>query len=121
MWPEVMVEILRCQDQWGRTVVLTRERWVTHVLRGRRREYFQGNERACVESKVTHPEFVKHDIDFSNRECFYRPSPLPPPYGGVFVKVVVAYQTRANGVDLGTVITVHLTSGPKTGEIQERP
>ncbi len=64
---------------------------------------------------------VKHDVDYPDRECFYRPSPLPPPYGGVFVKVVVRYEPSPIGPDTGTVVTVHLTADPKTGEKRKWP
>lgn len=110
-----MAAVLRCRDRWGRTVVLNEDRWVHHVLR--RRPYFRGHERACVEETLGDPEFVTLDADDPTRRCFYRPSPLPHPYGGVLVKVVVAYRADlAGGPDAGTVVTVYPIPKQKSGE-----
>lgn len=114
-----MVVVLRCKDRWRRDVELTDSCWVDHVLR--RRPYFLGCEGACVGDTLQHPTFVNHDVDFADRECFYRPSPLPPPHQGFLVKVVVAYRF-INGADQeGTVVTVHLTANPKPGENRKWP
>jgi hypothetical protein len=110
-----MADLLRCQDRWGRTVVLDEDRWIDHVLR--RRPYFRGRERSCVEETLADPEFVTLDVDDPTRRCFYRPSPLPRPHADVLIKVVVAYRANPDGgPDTGTVVTVYPMPKQKTGE-----
>ncbi len=93
--------------------------WMTHVLP--RRPYFAGNEE-CVRETLTDPHFVKIDADLVERECFYRPSPLPYPYGGVYAKVVVAFRRDPLlGVDIGEVVMVYLTDRSKSGEKHKWP
>ena len=114
-----MAVVLRSRDRFGRDVVLTRRCWSDHVLR--RRPYFAGQERIVAQA-LTSPTFVNHDVDYRDRECFYVPSPLPYPYGGLWVKVVVAYTPAiALGRAAGTVVTVHLTDKEKPGEVRKWP
>lgn len=115
-----MATLLAGKDRWGRSVVLGEECWERHVLP--RRPYFAGQERPCVEDTLKSPSVVKHDVDYPTRECFNRPSPLPYPHGGLFVKVVVVYAPFDGvGAEVGTVVTVHLTGDPKAGEKRKWP
>lgn len=110
-----MAEVLRCRDRWGRMIVFDEPVWFDHVLR--RRPSFRGQERSCVEETLSDPDFVTRDIDDPGRLCFDRSSPLPYPYGGVLVKVVVAYRTDpVAGPEAGTVVTVYPIPKHKTGE-----
>jgi hypothetical protein len=106
-----MAAVLECADRWGRSVTLHDRCWYDHVVR--RRPYFAGNEHSCVAAIVANPSFVRRDVDYADRACFYGLSPLPPPYDGLLVKVVVTYELVGPAPARGTVITVHLTSDPK--------
>lgn len=110
----MMAIILEGEDRWDRPVVLHPSCWVDHVVR--RRPDFAGQEQSCVGTILAAPAFVRRDADFSDRECFYGPSPLSPPFDGLLVKVVVAYTMVGPARFRGTVVTVHLTSGPKLKE-----
>ncbi|MBA2277959.1 MAG: hypothetical protein H0W06_09385 [Chloroflexia bacterium] len=111
--------IFRCLDHWGRAVILTERRWAEHVLS--RRPYFAGHEED-VRDTITDPAFVVYDIDYPSRENYYRPSPLPYPYAGVLIKVVVDFRGRESSLSPGgTMVTVYLTSGKKPGEEQRWP
>ncbi|MDP9364692.1 MAG: hypothetical protein M3Q10_10800 [Chloroflexota bacterium] len=114
-----MGEILRRTDRWGREIVLDDDCWYGHVVR--RRSYFSGRELDCVGEALTAPSLVTHDVDDLDRECFYRPSPLPRPYGGLLVKVVVDFASADVATGEGLVVTVHLTPKPKPGEQQKWP
>ncbi len=109
-----MTVILECEDRWRQAVVLHDRTWNDHVLS--RRPYFAGHEQACVAAILAGPSFVRRDVDYPDRACFYGPSPLPSPHHDLLVKVVVAYAPAGPGVSQGTVVTVHLTSNLKTGE-----
>ena len=114
-----MTEILRCPDQWGREILLNEDRWFGHVVS--RRPYFLGRENDCVGEILIRPSFVTYDVDDPSRECFYGPSPLPRPYGGLLVKVVVDFAAVETVPGGGLVVTVRLTPKPKPGEQQKWP
>lgn len=114
-----MGEILRRTDRWGREIVLDDEGWYGHIVP--RRTYFSGREQEYVDETLTGPSIVTVDVDDPARECFYRPSPLPRPYGGLLVKVVVDFSSTEVDAGEGLVVTVYLTPKPKPGELRRWP
>lgn len=112
-----MVELMRCVDQWGRDIVLTQDRWDDHILPGH--PQLRGNE-AGVEQVLTDPWVVMHDEVFPDRENFYRPFTLPPPYDRAYPKVCVGFRQPAPGKPvIGFVVTAYTTSTIKAGETQK--
>jgi hypothetical protein len=115
-----MAEILRATDRWGRAIVLKEANWRFHILA--RRPYFNGYENACIGDTIEKPDQVVYDVDYENRENFYRQSPLPPPYDRVFVKVIVEFTEEDDGgTASGEVVTMYLTDRMKPGERQKWP
>lgn len=102
-------DLFRLVDHWGRTVVLTETQWIDHVLP--RHPELLGHD-ALVEAVLRDPHFVNLDATRGNRETFYAPSPLPPPYSRVYVKVVVEFSR----VSLGEVKTAFFTNHARPGE-----
>jgi hypothetical protein len=91
------METLRCQDPWGREIVLLDAHWYGKIL-------IDHPELAdaldAVEQTLTDPELVNYDKAYENREVYYRRTSLPAPYGWSLVKVIVEFAG-----DEGEVIT----------------
>lgn len=102
-------ELFRLVDRCGRTVVLTEAQWIDHVLP--RHPELLGHE-TMLEAVLRDPLFVNHDATRGSRETFYAPSPLPPPYGRAYVKVVVEFSTASSG----QVKTAFFANHPRPGE-----
>lgn len=84
-----MVELLRCQDRWGRWIVLDTDQWNDHVLVGHPElAGFEDRLRATL----TAPDYVTEDRDHSTREHFYRSKILPDPWYRTFLNVCVDFQ-----------------------------
>ncbi|MBX6723469.1 MAG: hypothetical protein IRY92_09580 [Dactylosporangium sp.] len=112
-----MAEILRCRDQWGRTIVLTGERWQNHILL--EHAELTGNL-DCVRIALEDPYCVMFDRDFPSRENFYRPFTLPRPYDRTYLKVCVDFGPGNPISDAdGYVVTAYSTLTIKGGETQK--
>ena len=107
-----MAETFRCTDRWGRLIVLREDRWETHIIL--RHPEFRGGQ-TIVETILTDPAFVNYDRSRRDREVFYRPSPLPEPFGGLYVRVVVEFRAA------GEVVTAHLIVEPHRKETRKWP
>src|SRR5439155_2066283 len=77
-----------CYDPLGRHVVLMDDIWYGKILR-KRPELSSAVD--ALELTLTDPEMICDDKQFPNRECYYRESMLPAPYGWSAVKVVVEF------------------------------
>ena len=109
-----MPELFRCTDPWGREIVLSLERWRDHVLGGH--PELAGHE-ALLEAALTRPSYVNRDAVREDREAFYAPSPLPPPYGRSLVKVVVEFgDAGSDRPTVGRVITAYFANKPRPRE-----
>lgn len=63
------------------------------------------------------PWCIYADLDYSDRECYYRRSLLAPPYDEDFLKVVGAFELPdALGIARGRIVTAFLTPTVKPGE-----
>lgn len=92
-----MVELLRCQDRWGRWIILDADQWIGHVLVRHNQLTDQENAvRATVES----PEIVTRDLSDPRREQYYRPSILLPPLDRTYLKVCVDFS-----MSIGFIVT----------------
>lgn len=107
-----MAEVFRCVDRWGRGIVLTDERWLSHVVA--HHPEFLGYER-IVEATLMDPDFVNRDRQRVLREVFYRASSVLDPGAGLLVRVVVEF-----GV-MGRVVTAHLIPKPHQKERRRWP
>lgn len=109
-----MAEVLRCQDRWGRDVVLHDSCWDGHVISGH--PEMDGNM-ACVLTVIKDPHCVTHDVNDADGENFYRAFTLPAPFDRSYLKVCVRYQhTHRPGTTYGVVVTAYSTSSIKQGE-----
>ena len=107
-----MADVFRVTDRWGRVIVLTQDQWSSHIVA--RRAYFSGRA-SIVADTLTAPAFVNHDKTYPDREAFYRPSPLPYPYGRSLIRVIVHFGA------IGEVITAHLIEKPHRKEVRKWP
>lgn len=112
-----MAEILRCTDQWGRTITLAQARWQGHILVNHPE---MAGQEAIVQQTLTDPICVNHDKDFPDRENFYRPFVFRPPRTLAYMKVCVEFRNRAFGQGArGEVVTAYPTTSIKQGEARK--
>lgn len=110
----LVAEFLRCVDQWGRTVVLMKDRWHDHILT--EHAELAGNQ-DCICQALASPTEARHDIDYLDRESFYAAFILPPPWQLTYLKVSVQYMhNQLSGEATGEVITAYATPSIKKGE-----
>ena len=100
-------------DPFGRTILLSRAVWQTHVLT--QRPWMAGNEESLVQA-IAAPSWINHDVDYEDRECFYAEHALPA-FPHLLIKVVVQFDDDANG----TVITVYPLKRQKASEARKWP
>lgn len=100
-----MMEVLRCQDRWGREIVLTTERWYGKILRKHR----EMTENAIRQAPID-PDQVNLDKSLAAVEVFSREVVLPAPHGRSLVKVCVRFaRDEYEGVEVGKIISAYTT------------
>lgn len=77
----------------------SREYWESHIVA--RHPEMDGHEDEAVDV-ITAPLAIYQSDTHANRNVFYRPSGLPSPFHGGFVRVIVEYEGNA-----GILITAH--------------
>lgn len=107
------MDVLSCRDRWGRTIFLPQTNWDDKILLDH--PELIGNEES-VRQTLTDPDLVAHDVDYPDRESFYRRRALPPPDDQDFLKVSVGFTQGATGEPIGRVITAYSIVGIKRGE-----
>ena len=100
-----MAEFLRCVDRWGREVVLYEDTWYDKILSVHPEVSGQLDP---VEQTVAYPDRVNFDAAHDNGENYYRFGVLPYPYDGMYLKIVVRFETR-DGETTGIVISAYPT------------
>ncbi len=114
-----MANLWRCQDRWGREIVLTDARWHAHIVHEHRA---MAPHRDLVRQTVESPEEVKHDRTKASREVFYRRWRLSRHGRLVWLKVVVRFTTDPRTLaERGTVVTAYPTNRQKPGERHKWP
>ena len=109
-----MADLLRCVDLHGRTVVLTVECWLYHILPDR--AILSGQEQGIC-ATVEGPTYIMRDVVHPNRECFYRFGAIPGALADHYLKVVVEYDVVGpGGLTVGTVVTAYPTDRLKSKE-----
>ena len=108
-----MDEVFRVTDRWGRVIVLTQDRWTSHIVAGHIE--FRGQSPSILADTLTAPTLVTHDRKYPDHELFYRPSPLPPPWSRLLIRVVVRF-----GVN-GEVVTAHVIPKAHREEVRRWP
>lgn len=101
------------EDPLGRTIVLTRAVWETHVLT--QRPWMAAHE-ASVARAIVAPSWINHDVDYVDRECFYAENALPT-FPNLILKVVAQFIDETHG----TVITVYPLKRQKASEVRKWP
>lgn len=94
---------LEVQDQWGRTIRLTQEAWIEHILV--RHDELTDHLEAVRDTLIV-PDAVRYSAIRPDEECFYRfgaASTFPNRY----LKVAVRFPTDDNG--LGFVNTAYIS------------
>lgn len=107
--------VLTCLDPYGRLVFGAERRWAEHVD-GRHPEVDR-HVRAVIDA-VADPDEIRHDVDRSNRESYYRFGVLPDPHRAAFLKVCVDFGPEGPlGWDaVGAIVTAYRVATPKRGE-----
>lgn len=100
-------------DPLGRTIVLSRAVWQTHVLT--QRPWLAGQEDSVLHTIRT-PSWINQDVDYDDRECFYAENALPM-FPSLLLKLVVQFVDETNGV----VITVYPLKRQKSSEVRKWP
>lgn len=114
-----MGDVIRCNDQWGRTIVLSDERWHRKILRDHLE--MTGNE-DCVLKTLTEPYCVTHDRERGDVEVFYLPFVLPEPYQRTWLKVCVRFRSRLPWTKhTGEVLTAYATDRVHPDEQEKWP
>lgn len=111
--------ILACVDPWQRPIILTKARWIGHIL-------VQHGELAphldAIEATLTSPAFLMRDRRRDDRENSYRPDLLPAPLDDLYLKVVVEFgETRVGEPASGVIITAYPIPSVTVGETQLWP
>lgn len=97
------VEVFRCQDRWGRDIILIDERWYGKI----RNLHSEITEQAILLT-LTDPDLVNWDKALDGVEVFYRDVLLPAPDGVSLVKVCVHFQVDVyETVEVGLVTTAY--------------
>lgn len=83
-----MVELLRCQDRWGRRIVLDTDQWNDHIIP----RHSQLTEQVdAIRATIESADFVTRDRDDPDRDQFYRQGILAPPLHRTYLKVCVDF------------------------------
>ena len=108
-----MTELLRCNDYFGRLVVLTESRWNEHILIDHAE---MASLQGVIEDTLVDPDLVNYDRDFADREVFYKLE-AGGTSGNRHIKVCVEYRRRSpSSKPEGRIITAYITRNVKRGE-----
>lgn len=100
-----MAEILRCQDRWGRIVILHDDTWYEKILMDHAEV---PDNPSMVEEVIQDPDRVNFDALSPNGENFYRRRVLQHPYDMDYLKVVVRFAvTESSSEAIGTVVSAY--------------
>lgn len=99
-----MAELFTSIDPRGRKVKCSEERWNNHIVNAKP---FMGSQLDNVKKAIIEPDCIVRDVDYNNRECYYKLMPKRETY----MKVVVEFKNN-----FGTVITAFRTGTVKKGE-----
>lgn len=101
-----MPNLFEVTDPRGRTVICTTQNWQRHVLRKHQIMQHRQKEVADV---IQSPTWICSDVDFPERENYYRLKPTSLQY----IKVVIEFRD-ANLP--GELVTAYETDSGKSGE-----
>ena len=100
-----MAELMRCDDRWSRSIVLTDDSWFNHILIDH--DILDGYGH-LIEETLVDPDVVTYDRHHSNGENYYRVVSFPPPENESYLKVCVRFeQNHTSGERVGIVVTAY--------------
>ena len=109
------MEIFRCTDKDGLTVICTKDTWEHHIVSGH--PEMEGQE-AIVKTAIENPYQVYQDGKHANRRNIYRPFVLPKPFNTEYLRIGIEYRGRKlTGKVQGYVCTAFACRTKKKGEI----
>jgi hypothetical protein len=108
------VEVFRCQDKDGITVVCSKDTWDGHIVA----EHLEmkGCE-AIVQATIERPFKVYQDKTHLRRRVLYRPFVLPKPFQTQYLRVIVEYRTRRFRNQRGYVVTAFACTDLRQGDV----
>lgn len=98
-----VAEVLRCNDRWGREVVLYDDTWFDKVVVY---HAYMAEKLDAIVAVLANPERVNFDASHPNGENYYGRGYLTYPYDFDYVKVVVRYE-MVGTQDEGTIISAY--------------
>ena len=99
-----MAEKFKVTDPRGREITCSDECWDGHVVKAKPR---MAHQEGTVKGALEEPDGIAQDVDFRDRQCYYKLLP----HKKCYMKVVVELEN-----DHGKVITAFLADSPKRGE-----
>ena len=108
-----MAEILRCEDRWGRSIVLHDDTWYEKILMDHGEV---PNDPAILGQVLRDPDRVNFDAKHASGENFYRQGLLQHTRRHRYLKVVDRFE-QAIGESEGTIVSAYGTAHyQSTGE-----
>ena len=82
------MEIFRCNDKDGITVICKQDTWENHIVSGH--VEMEGCE-VIVKTAIENPYQVYQDGKHANRKIIYKPFILPKPFHTQYLRVAIEY------------------------------
>lgn len=109
------MEIFRCKDKDGITVICTQDRWENHIVSGH--PEIKGCE-VIVKTAIEKPYQVYQDGKHAARRNIYKPFVLPKPFNTQYLRITIEYRKRKITRELqGYVLTAFAFQGKRIGDI----
>ena len=108
------MDVLRCLDKDGVTVICSRDTWENHVVP--EHPEMRGCE-AYVKATIEKPYQLYQDSKHPNQKVIYQPFILPKPFHTQYLRVAIKYRKRKWGNVVGYILTAFACQNKKKGDI----
>jgi len=109
------MEIFRCKDKDGVTIICKRDTWENHIVS--EHPEMKGCE-MIVKAAIERPYQVYQDGRHAARRIIYKPFVLPKPFHTQYLRVAIEYRKKKITRRLqGYVLTAFACQGKRTGDI----